>query len=266
VVPPHRERPALQRVRLDGRAVLGAAGQLVDRLAARGVRDVVRRPGAGPRGGQQVVGVDRAVRQHRPVDQDRVPREALLRLPERDHAVRDPRRDLQALRTFRGEQDRDVDRPRRDDTVAVQELVRRAVPLHLLAVQQRAQRDRVGVQVLPQAGLPAVHDLRAAGPEADRDPPRRLPGERRDGRGGRHQVPVVGDHHGGAQADAAGPVRGPGERHPDVGVDGGCVVAPGAAVAELLRADDVVRGLQAGGETDGDVHVPSVPGGCGRIE
>ena len=60
--------------------------------------------------------------------------------------------------------------------------------------------------------------------------------------------------HARAKLNTVGALSGASERHPDVGVERGRVVAPGPSVAEPLGEDNVFGGVEAGGERAGDLH------------
>ena len=215
------------------------------------VRAVEQHRDRGPGGGDRAVAARRLRRRRarcrtRAAPSSRSPRPGTARTRRRRPRARRPgpsgpaRRRPTAPSTGRA----------RAEAFGLQHLDDRAVPLDLLAAEQRLHRAHVRRRRSPTASgrLPERVPAGEAGADADHDASGRERFEPGDRRGRGHRVAQARDQHARAEADAARALGAARERHEHLGVQRGGVVEPGPPVAELLGERDVIGRVHRGGE------------------
>ena len=198
-----------------------------------------------------------AVVEHRAEGEHDAPGEARDRHRRAEDAVADLARGGDALRTGGGDHDRDLDRPRGAVAVRLQHLDHAALPLDLLAAQERAQDTHVlDAHVDHLSGrCPIVR--RPVKPEPTATATRSGPAI--DTSVAIAAAFTIGWRRLGTSTPGPRPMRGrplgrAAELHPDVGIERRRVVEPGARVAELLGDARVLVALVGGAKAQDSVR------------
>ncbi len=218
----HAEMPRSLWERFDGGAPRRPAREPIDRLGSAPLVGAVQgddEAGTARLDGT-VAGRVLALVEDRPEQQQGVPGNVgLLGGPRREHPGAELLGQRQALRAAGADEPRHLDRPRRAESLEVQHAQCPALPLDILAPQQALHGAHVVTDVGPlHRPLAEHHSPGEARPDGDGDTAGRLGGQRGDGGGVDHRVAQARDEHRRPEPDHRGPVRGPRQRHPHVGV------------------------------------------------